>query len=205
MSEVKEENKSINNKEEDINSNEEEVFEVEQEDLEKTDEQEQDVENLEENDVTLLKKRKKVAELENSIQDLQNKLLRVQADFDNFKKRTKTEKVELMKHANTKLISSLLPTYDNFDRAIQASKTNNDFQSLVDGVEIVYRQLEEALTKEGLEEMKTIGQPFDPEFQQAVMQIETDDYDSNIVVEELQKGYTLNGKVIRPAMVKVSV
>lgn len=103
------------------------------------------------------------------------------------------------------MISELLPTYDNFDRSIQASRTNDDFQSFVDGVEIVYRQLDETLKKEGLSEIDSVGKPFDPEFQQAVMQVETDEYDSNVVVEELQKGYTLNGKVIRPAMVKVSV
>lgn len=208
MSEVKNASKDIDNEKEDTKSNNDEVTEVtevEEEDLEKIEIINEDAENQGENNVNLLGKGKKIAELEKKVEDLQNKILRTQADFENYKKRTIAEKSELVKNANIKLISELLPTYDNFDRSIQASRTNDDFQSFVDGVEIVYRQLDETLKKEGLSEIDSVGKPFDPEFQQAVMQVETDEYDSNVVVEELQKGYTLNGKVIRPAMVKVSV
>ncbi|OEF96939.1 nucleotide exchange factor GrpE [Vulcanibacillus modesticaldus] len=145
-----------------------------------------------------------VANLKKTIEDLQNRLLRSQADFDNYRKRTRTEKEELAKYANAKLIEALLPTFDNFARAIEASKENQNFETLVQGVEMVYRQLEELLVKEGLEPIEAVGQHFDPEIHQAVMQVESDQYESGVVVEELQKGYKFKGKVIRPSMVKVN-
>lgn len=143
-------------------------------------------------------------ELLNKIEDLQDRLLRSQADFENYKKRTRVEKEYIAKYANTKLIEGLLPAIDNFSRAIQSSKESENLESLVQGVKMVYRQIDEILTKEGLEVIQTVGQPFNPELHQAVMQVETDEYESGVVVEELQKGYLLKGKVIRPSMVKVN-
>lgn len=136
--------------------------------------------------------------------ELQNRLLRVQADYDNFKKRTIKEKEELAKYATAKLVESLLNAVDNFERALQASNESRNYDSLIQGVEMVYRQLGDALAKEGLAPIEAIGQPFNPEFHQAVMQVETDQYESGYVVEELQKGYIFKGKVIRPSMVKVN-
>lgn len=136
--------------------------------------------------------------------DLQNRLIRIQADYDNFRKRTIKEKEELAKYATVKLVESLLNAVDNFERALQASNESKNYDSLIQGVEMVYRQLGDALAKEGLEPIEAIGQPFNPEFHQAVMQVETDQYEAGYVVEELQKGYIFKGKVIRPSMVKVS-
>ncbi len=133
------------------------------------------------------------------------RLLRVQADYDNFRRRTQKEKEELGKYASAKLVGELLPVFDNFDRALAAAKPEQGEQSsFVKGVEMIFRQFEGVLKAEGLTPMETVGQPFNPEYHQAIMQVESDEYEEGIVVEELQKGYLLKDKVIRPAMVKVS-
>jgi len=145
-----------------------------------------------------------ITQLEQMNEELKNKLIRAQADFDNYKKRTRIEKEEFAKYASVKLIEALLPAYDNFERAIASSKENQNFESLIQGVEMVYRQIDQTLNQEGLQVIETVGQRFDPQFHQAVMQVETDEFESGVVVEELQKGYKLKDKVIRPAMVKVN-
>ncbi|WP_205516253.1 nucleotide exchange factor GrpE [Paenibacillus sp. SYP-B3998] len=133
------------------------------------------------------------------------RLLRVQADFDNFRRRARAEKEDFAKYASLKLIEQLLPVVDNFDRALTSSKETKDFDGLVKGLDMTFRQLDQLLGQEGLKPIESIGQPFNPEFHQAVMQVESDEHEEGIVVEELQKGYILKDKVIRPAMVKVSV
>ena len=142
--------------------------------------------------------------LKQTVEELQNRLLRSQADFENYKKRTRIEKEEIAKYSSAKIIESLLPAYDNLERALQSSNETNNFESLVQGVDMVFRQIRDALAQEGLETIEAVGHPFNPELHQAVMQVETDEYDSGIVVEELQKGYKLKEKVIRPSMVKVN-
>lgn len=142
--------------------------------------------------------------LRSEVEEHQQRLLRVQADYDNFRKRTQREKEELGKYASAKLIGELLPVFDNFGRAMSAGMPEGDQSSFIKGVEMIYRQFEGILKAEGLTPMETVGQPFNPEFHQAVMQVETDEYEEGIVVEELQKGYMLKDKVLRPAMVKVS-
>lgn len=133
------------------------------------------------------------------------RLLRVQADFDNFRRRARAEKEDFAKYASVKLIEQLLPIVDNFDRALSSSKETKDFDALVKGLDMTYRGLDQVLSAEGLKPIEAVGQPFNPEFHQAVMQVESEDHEEGIVVEELQKGYILKDKVIRPAMVKVSV
>lgn len=132
------------------------------------------------------------------------KLLRVQADYDNFRRRTRQEKEEFAKYASEKLVEQLLPVYDNFDRAIEAGKESTDYSALLKGIEMIFRQFASILESEGVTPIEAVGQPFNPEFHQAVMQVETDEYEEGIVVEELQKGYKMKDKVIRPSMVKVS-
>lgn len=136
--------------------------------------------------------------------ELQAKLLRVQADYDNFRRRTLKEKEELAKYASSKLIEQLLPTVDNFDRALEAAANSKDYDSLAKGVDMIFRSLMQVLENEGLQVMQPIGESFNPEYHQAVMTVETDEYEEGIVVEQLQKGYILKDKVVRPAMVKVS-
>jgi len=131
--------------------------------------------------------------------------LRAQADFDNFRRRTVKEREELAKYASLKLVEQLVPVLDNFERAIQASGENQEFESFSKGVQMIFRQLSQVLDQEGLQQMNAVGQPFNPEYHQAIMQVESDEYEEGIVVEEVQKGYMLKDKVLRPAMVKVSM
>ncbi|WP_068774335.1 nucleotide exchange factor GrpE [Paenibacillus sp. FJAT-26967] len=144
-------------------------------------------------------------ELRVQAEENQQRLLRTQADFDNFRRRSRQEKEEFAKYASLKLIEQLLPVIDNFDRALLSSRETQDFEALAKGIEMVYRQLEQLMTQEGLTPIQAVGQPFNPEFHQAVMQVETEEYEEGIVVEEMQKGYMLKDRVIRPTMVKVSV
>lgn len=143
--------------------------------------------------------------LKNEVLEQQQRALRAQADFDNFRRRTLKEKEELAKYASSKLITELLPVVDNFERALAATEDTPEFESFSKGVSMIFRQLETVLGAEGLTAMNSVGQPFNPEFHQAIMQVESDEYEEGIVVEEVQKGYMLKDKVLRPAMVKVSM
>ncbi|AGA70418.1 molecular chaperone GrpE (heat shock protein) [Desulfitobacterium dichloroeliminans LMG P-21439] len=131
-------------------------------------------------------------------------LQRLQADFDNYRKRTVKEKDDYLKYASERVVEGLLPVLDNFERALLASKTNQDFMSFAQGVDMIFKQMQTTLAKEGLAAIEAVGQPFDPNMHEAVLQVESDEYPENTVVEELQKGYYLKEKVIRPSMVKVS-
>lgn len=146
-----------------------------------------------------------VQRLQTLADDYQQRSLRTQADFDNFRKRTQKEKEDFAKYASSKLITELLPIIDNFERAISAAGDIADNDSFAKGVGMIFRQLEGVLKAEGLEPMEAVGQPFNPEFHQAIMQVESDEHEEGIVVEEVQKGYMLKDRVLRPAMVKVSM
>jgi molecular chaperone GrpE len=143
-----------------------------------------------------------VSRLNSEVQELQNRLLRTTADFDNFRRRARQEKEDLLKYAASRMVQEILPVLDNFQLALAAEAA--DAASVKQGVEMVFRQLQAALEREGLVEMNPVGQPFDPNFHEAVMQVASDEYESGTVVEVLRKGYLLQDKVIRPAMVKVS-
>ncbi|MGJ9381683.1 nucleotide exchange factor GrpE [Salipaludibacillus sp. CF4.18] len=143
-------------------------------------------------------------QLNEKLEETNNRLLRTQADFDNFRRRMNKEKESAAKYKSQSLAESLLPAMDNFERALQVDAQSEDTKGLLQGMEMVYRQLKEALEKEGIVPIETVGQPFDPHFHQAVMQVESDEFESNIVVEELQPGYKLKDRIIRPAMVKVN-
>jgi molecular chaperone GrpE len=145
-----------------------------------------------------------IAALREQVEESNNRLLRLQADYDNFRRRTRQEKEDFAKYASQRLIEMLVPVIDNFERALQAAQVNNDFDSFVKGVDMIFRQFDQVLSSEGLQRMETVGQPFNPEFHQAVMQVESEEHEEGTIVEEMQKGYILKDKVIRPAMVKVS-
>lgn len=130
------------------------------------------------------------------------RLARLQADFDNYRKRTMREKEDLLKFAAEKLIGQILPVLDNFERALAAPA--GDEGAFRSGVEMIYRQLLDILTREGLEPLQCVGQPFDPSRHEAVLRQPAGEQPENTVLAELQKGYTLHGKVIRPAMVCVA-
>ncbi|CAG7634662.1 nucleotide exchange factor GrpE [Paenibacillus allorhizosphaerae] len=148
--------------------------------------------------------RQELEQLKKQAEENQQRYLRAQADFDNFRRRTIKEKEDFAKYASLKLIEQLLPVVDNFERALAASKDNKDQEALAKGVDMIFRQLDQVLAGEGLQAMSAVGTPFNPEFHQAIMQVESEEYEEGIVVEEVQKGYMLKDKVLRPAMVKVS-
>lgn len=129
-----------------------------------------------------------------------NRLQRLQADFENFRKRTSKERVELLNSANSDLVSSLLPVLDNFHRALDGQEQTK----FTEGIQMILKQFKEILAKEGLQEINSLNQPFDPNFHDAVMQGEEEGVPTNTVVEVFQTGYTFKEKVIRPAMVKVN-
>ena len=142
--------------------------------------------------------------LKTDVQEAHNSYLRTLADFDNFRKRQREETARQANLAREDIIVKLLPILDNFQRALQAAEAQHSYESLVEGVSLTLRQLSEMLVKEGIEPIEAIGQEFNPEFHEAMMSVESEDYPSNTVVEEIEKGYTLDGKVLRPARVTVS-
>lgn len=129
------------------------------------------------------------------------KYLRLMADFQNFKRRVEKEKSDIYAYANEKLVSQLLDVIDNFERALLHEEADDSY---VEGMKMIFKQLTGVLEKAGLEEINALGEDFDPNFHNAVMTEDNDDYDSGKVTEVMQKGYLLNKKVIRPSMVKVN-
>lgn len=126
--------------------------------------------------------------------------LRLLAEFQNYKKRTEKEKTDLYSYANEKIMAELLEVLDNFERALEQD-AGDGFK---EGMELIFTQLTNVLTKAGLAEITALGEDFDPNVHNAVMAEETEEYESGKVSGVMQKGYTLNGKVIRPSMVKVA-
>ncbi|MCL6443552.1 MAG: nucleotide exchange factor GrpE [Alicyclobacillus sp.] len=145
------------------------------------------------------------ARFQAEIADLQQQLLRIRADFDNFRKRTRQEREELQQFATKRLLTDLLPVVDNFDRALAAMPEDEAMRDMRTGIEMVHRQLLGVLEQQGVTRMDVIGQPFDPNLHEAVMQEPADGRTPGVVVRELQTGYILHGKVLRPAMVAVTV
>ncbi len=146
----------------------------------------------------------KIEELEAKLEETENKMLRIQADFENYRRRVRLDQEAAQKYRAQSLISDILPALDNFERALQIKTDDEKTKSVLQGMEMVYRQLLQALEKEGVEAIDAVGKEFDPTLHQAVMQVEDENYESNVVVEELQKGYKLKDRVIRPSMVKVN-
>jgi molecular chaperone GrpE len=153
---------------------------------------------------TLTEEQQRIQELESKLEEASQKNLRLQADYDNFRRRTREEQAASLKYKSQSLLEQLLPALDNFERALKTEATNEQAKTLIQGMEMVYRQLADALKQEGLTEVPTVGEKFDPNMHQAVMQVEDSEFESNTVIEELQKGYMLKDRVIRPAMVKVN-
>jgi molecular chaperone GrpE len=133
-----------------------------------------------------------------------DRLLRAQAEIDNILKRNKKEKEEWVKYSNETLIKEILPVMDNLEKAVSHSKDENSLHALREGVELTLKGLKDTLVKSGLEEVKAEGKPFDPCFHHAVSERDDEDVEAGIVLDELQKGYTLNQRLIRPAMVVLS-
>ncbi|MBW7649889.1 nucleotide exchange factor GrpE [Anoxybacillus sp. ST4] len=183
-----------------------ETIEQQNEDVQaeqKEDEQVHNEETQEEKDELALAN-EKIAQLEAKLAEAENRLLRLHADFDNYRRRVRLDMEAAEKYRAQSLVADLLPILDNFERALQVQVEDEKAKSLLQGMEMVYRALIEALKKEGVEAIESVGKPFDPHVHQAVMQVDDQNYEPNTVVEEFQKGYKLKDRVIRPAMVKVN-
>lgn len=136
--------------------------------------------------------------------DLKNTLIRLQADFDNYRKRIERERHHERHRGAELLVENLLPVLDGFDRAISAHRdpAHEEYRK---GFELIRKQMLDALTKQGLQKIETEGQRFDPHFHHAIERVETQKHPDDTVLEELQAGYVFHGKVLRPAMVRVAV
>lgn len=131
-------------------------------------------------------------------------LLRLKAEFDNFKKRSRKEMASARLHANQELILELLPVIDSFELGLESARRTRDFDKLVEGLEIALGELLQVLGKFGLNRVDAAGKQFDPDFHEAVTLIESDEHQDDSVVDEIRKGYLLHDRLLRPAMVTVA-
>lgn len=178
--------------EENQNLNEEEI--INQEEVSTEDKEENQNENELEQD-------EKVINLIKENEELKNKVLRQMAEFDNFKKRTAKEKDEIFTYAKTSCVEQILGVIDNFERALDTECSDETFKK---GVEMIFNQFKDTLSKLGVEEISALNEPFNPELHNAVNQIEDENFGENTVCQVFQKGYKIGDKVVRHSMVVVA-
>lgn len=136
--------------------------------------------------------------------DYKDKWMRTLAEYDNLKKRVAKERAELIQFSNKDIISQLLPIIDDFDRAHEAAKQHKHGEVFSKGVEMILNQLHKLLTDNGVEKVRSVGEKFDPHVHEALTTVETEDHPEDTVVEEISPGYTLNGRLLRAAKVKIA-
>ncbi len=141
---------------------------------------------------------------EQEIARLNDRLLRLAAEFENYKKRVARDRVEWIRAANEGLLLELLPVLDNLERALAAARKSDSTGALVEGVDLVLRLFQGVLERAGVKPMDSVGQPFDPSLHQAVAVVEAPEVPDGTVLEEVQRGYWIHTRVLRPAMVKVA-
>ena len=150
-------------------------------------------------------KEQKIKELESLIEEQKERHLRLQADFDNYRKRVARERENVFNTALEDIMTQLLPIIDNFDRALDSFKSGNLEPEYYEGLEMIYKEFITTLNKNGLSEIEALNCTFDSNIHHAVMKVDSEGDDENTIKEVFQKGYMLNNKVIRPSMVKVAV
>ena len=146
----------------------------------------------------------KVKKLEAELEEWKNSYTRKLAEFQNFTKRKENEVAEMRKYASEGIIVKLLDNIDNLERAVDASKESQNFDSLVEGVNMILNNLKHLLTEEGVEEIEAAGKEYNPYEHKAMITENKEELDDNVVVQVFQKGYKMKGKVVRPAMVTVN-
>jgi molecular chaperone GrpE len=146
----------------------------------------------------------KLEEREKEVKEHYDRLLRVAADFENYKKRAAREKEDWVKYANEDLMKTILPFVDNLERALNHAEKGENNQSVLEGLRLTLQQLLQALYRFGLSPIESVGKPFDPTVHEAMIAVETDQHEPNHVLEEFQKGYFLKDRLLRPATVSVS-
>lgn len=134
--------------------------------------------------------------------ELHDRLLRAQAEFQNLRKRTERERVELFEYASMEAVRVLLPVLDDFERAMKTESSDKEYST---GIELIYNRFYETLKKLGLEPLESKGKPFDPQLHHAVDMVETEEAPDHTVLDEFQRAYNFKGRLLRPAMVKVAV
>jgi molecular chaperone GrpE len=134
--------------------------------------------------------------------ELQDRLLRSRAEFDNFRKRTERERSDYIQYAAMEMIRDILPVLDDFERALKVETAHRDYAK---GVELIYQRLFDSLKRMGLEPINTVGQHFDPNLHQAVERVPSPDAEDQAILGEFQRGYNFKGRLLRPAMVRVAV
>jgi len=155
--------------------------------------------DIQEKNENIQKKDEEIHNLEDKVEDYHSQLLRLQADFDNYKKRSEKQIKEYIKYANEGLILKIIDAYEDLERALKSDKSHD----LKEGVEMIHKKLKDILEGEGLCEIESSGKKFDPYKHEALMVEDHNDYDDGTVIEELGKGYTLDSKVIKYSKVKV--
>jgi len=148
--------------------------------------------------------KKKLEEREKEVKEHYDRLLRVAADFENYKKRAAREKEEWVKYANEDLLKAILPFVDNLERALNHAEKAENNQSVLEGLKLTLQQLLQTLYRFGLSPVESVGKSFDPTVHEAMIAVETDQQEPNQVLEEFQKGYFLKDRLLRPATVSVS-
>ncbi|KAF3338534.1 grpE protein [Carex littledalei] len=147
----------------------------------------------------------KVGTLTGELKTEHERLLRISADFDNFRKRTEKEKYNLMDNVKGEVIENLLPVLDNFERAKAQIKVETEGEKKInESYQSIYKQFVETLTSLGVKDVETVGNPFDPMFHEAIMREDSTEYEEGIILQEFRKGFRLGDRLLRPAMVKVS-
>ena len=147
-------------------------------------------------------KKEKKDPRDEKIADLEDRVKRQMAEFENFRKRTDKEKSQMYDMGAKNVIEKILPVIDNFERGLESVPEGSD-KAFVDGMQMIYKQLSGELEKLGVKPIEAVGQPFDPNFHNAVMQTESEEYESGTVAQELQKGYMYHDTLVRPSMVSV--
>ena len=151
-----------------------------------------------------MKKKKKKEKWEEKIEELEDRVKRQMAEFDNFRKRTEKEKSHMYEVGARDVIEKILPVVDNFERGLATVPEDQKNDPVIDGMDKIYRQLMTVLTDLGVEPIEAVGKEFDPNFHNAVMHVEDEELGENVVAEEFQKGYLYKDTVIRHSMVKVA-
>ncbi|MEZ0537384.1 nucleotide exchange factor GrpE [Caldicellulosiruptoraceae bacterium PP1] len=160
---------------------------------------EQNEENQELNEII-----KKLEQKEKEIEEYKNLCQRVAADFDNYKKRMAKDRENMYFEVVADVVSKILPIVDNFERAINSAKETDNKDEMLKGLEMIKKQIDDVLSKLGIEPIEALNKEFDPYLHNAIMHVEDENYGKNIVIEELQKGYKLKDRVIRYSLVKVA-
>jgi molecular chaperone GrpE len=145
-----------------------------------------------------------VARLREERDALSDRLLRLAAEFDNYRKRIEREREQILEWARADVISQILPIVDNFERALESARWVGDFTALVQGLDLIRKQFDDVLSRFGVRRIETIGQPFDPARHEAISTEERDDHEENTVIDEYQPGYMMGDRLLRPARVKVA-